>query len=214
LIAGGAAAPDTLGASHGEYLPQRVVLLGLAALLAVLPLDAPGRLGRASFAALAVALALQSATVWDYARTSERTAGRLLKAAPAVGRGERVATLLAGIRTRFRANPLLHADCALGVGTGNVIWGDYETRFYYFPVRFRPGLDRPDSRELEDVALMDAPGLATARACRWECLLERHRGAIDVVVAWGSDPLLDDVNSRQGFATAYEDGPVKVLRRR
>jgi hypothetical protein len=212
LVLGGAASPDTLGATHGEYLPQRVVLLGLVALVPVLRLDLGTALGRASAVALAGALVLQTATVWDYARTSERTAGRLLRAGPAVGSRQRVATLLAGIRTRFRANPLLHADCALGVGTGNVIWADYETRFYYFPVRFRDA-GGPDPREFELIALMDAPRLSAARADRWARLLERHRDAIDAVLVWGSDPLLDAVNARNGFSAVYADGPVRVLRR-
>ena len=161
---------------------------------------------------LAVALGLQSATVWDYARASERTAGRLLKAGPAVGNGRRVASLLIDARTPFRANPLLHADCALGVGTGNVIWGDYETRFYYFPVHVVDGLDHPDPAELEWIALHHAPEDAPARLRRWERLLERHRRSIDEVVVWGHDPRLDAVTARW-YAPVYEDGPVRVLRR-
>jgi hypothetical protein len=213
LLIGGIAGPDSLGAAHGEYLPQRIVLLGLVALVPVLSLDAKGWLGRASSVAIVVALVIQSAFVWDYARTSERTAGALFRASNAVGRGQRVATLLLGIKTRFRANPLLHADCALGVGTGNTIWGDYETRFYYFPVRFRPGLDRPDPAELEAIALSDAPEFAGIRACRWACLLDQHRDAIDVILVWGSDPALDALHVR-AYRIVYIDGPVRVLRRK
>jgi hypothetical protein len=211
LGAGGLVAPDTLGEAHGHYLPQRLALLGLAALVPVVRLDAGTRLGRAAAAALAAALALQTAAVWDYAQTCERTAGRVFRAAPAVGTGRRVATLLAGIRTRFRANPLLHADCALGVGTDNVIWADYEARLYYFPVRFRDDPDRrPDARELEEIALMDDPALAPARALRWARLLGTHADVIDVVVSWGTDPALDAVTEAAGYAPVYEDGPVKV----
>jgi hypothetical protein len=210
LLAAGVAAPDTLGASHGHYLPQRIVLLGLSALVPVLRLDARGRLGRAAAVAVWVALGLQSAAVWDYALTSARTAGRLFRAAGAVGNGRRVAALWVGIRTPFRANPLLHADCALGVGTGNVIWGDYETRFYYFPVHFRDGLDRPDPAALEAIALSDSPHDSADRARRWAELLERHHRAIDSLVVWGADPALDAVNDRW-FSTTYHDGPVRVL---
>ncbi len=106
LILGGVIAPDTLGASHGNYLPQRIVLLGLAALVPVV------QMGRCATFALAVALALQTATVWDYARHSEHNAGRLLSVGTALGRNQRVATWLRDIGSRFRANPLLHADCA------------------------------------------------------------------------------------------------------
>ena len=42
LLLGGLAAPDTLGAAHGHYLQQRVVLLGLVALVPALDLEAEG----------------------------------------------------------------------------------------------------------------------------------------------------------------------------
>jgi hypothetical protein len=211
LLIGGSAGPDTLGASHGEYLQQRLVLLGLVALVPALRLDPAGRIGRVAAVALIGALMLQSAMVWDYARTSERTAGAILRAAGAVGTDERIAMRLTGIRTRFRANPLLHADGLLGIGTGNILWGDYETRFYYFPVRFTDGLNRPDPYELERIALMDRPEEAAERAQRWRRLLERYHDAIDVVVAWGDDPPLDTITA-QWYRLTYADGPVRVFR--
>ena len=215
LLAAGAAGPDTLGASHGEYLQQRVVLLGLAALVPALRVeDAPRGVAAAAVLALGLAVALQSAFVWDYARTCRRTAGAYIDAAPAVGTHRRVAALASGIRTRFRANPLMHADGLLGVGTGNVLWNDYETRFYYFPVHFRGGLDRPDPKELEDLALLEGPGAAGLRADRWRRLLERHGDAIDVLVVWGDDPLLDAVNARWFRPVPVPGGgPLRVFRR-
>ena len=205
LLIGGVLGPDTLGAGHGHYLPQRVILLGLAALVPVV------RFGPASSSLLGVALVLQSLTVWDYAQTSQRTAGRLLRAAPALGNGQRVATLLINIRPPFRANPLLHADCALGAESKSIIWGNYETRFYYFPVHFRPGLGGPDPAALEAIAMHDAPAHSTDRARLWRSLLERHHPSIDRVIVWGRDPALEAVNARW-FVTSYEDGPVRVLR--
>lgn len=213
LILGGVLAPDTLGASHGEYLQQRIVLLGLVALVPVLTLDSNAWHGRALEVMLVGALLIQSLVVWDYAWTSERTAGALLSAADAVGTRERVATLLNGIRTPFRSNPLMHADCGLGVDTGNIIWSDYETRFYYFPVQFHRDLDRPDAGELEEISLSDDQRDADERARRWERLLERHRDRIDVVLTWQVDPALDAVTERW-FRVTYAKGPVRVYRRR
>ena len=96
-----------------------------------------------------VAFSLQTIIVWDYAVYSSRTAGQMMEARELAGRGQRIATLLSGIGSRFRANPILHADCWLGVGTGNVVWSNYETRHYYFPVQFRDGIERPASSDLE-----------------------------------------------------------------
>jgi hypothetical protein len=208
LVVGGTLGPDTLGPSHGEYLQQRVVLLGLVALVPVVRLDRTSRLGRLATVAMLVAIGLQSAVVWDYGAASERTAGTLIGASRVVGRNRRIATRLTLQPPPFRSNPLLHADCLLGVGTGNVLWSDYETRFYYFPVQFRPGLDHPDPAELEWIARTDDPD----RARRWAALLERHDAAIDVVVAWGDDPVLDAITARRFPAIRFA-GPVRVFDR-
>jgi hypothetical protein len=213
LILGGLAGPDTLGASHGHYLPQRIVLLGLVALVPVVDLDPRRWAVRGCALALLVALAVQSALVWDYARLSQHTAGTFWQARGAAGTGQRVATLLVRLRDRFRANPLLHADCLLGLGTGNVLWSNYETRHYYFPVRFRARLDRPDAGELERIALQDDPRDTVARAARWEQLLRRHHAAIDVLVVWGSEPRLDAISARW-FQPVAQDGPLRILQHR
>ena len=106
-----------------------------------------------------MALTVQSALVWAYALESQRTAGIFWRACAVVGQRQRVATLLLRLKLpgRPRANPLLHADCLLGIGTGNVIWNNYETRHYYFPVQFHAGLDRPDAGALEAIARQDDP---------------------------------------------------------
>lgn len=208
LIVGGVLGPDALGAQHGDYLSQRVELLGLVALLSVVRFDGPGLPARVGTAAVVVALIVQSALVWDYARLSERTAGALFRAAPLVGQDRRIATRLTDWATPFRANPLAHADCGLGVGTGNVVWSNYETRHYYFPVQFRPGLARPDSAELEWIARYDTPD----RPARWAALLDEHHASIDVVLGWNPDPALDPITARW-FPRLETDGPVRVFSR-
>lgn len=211
LLVGGILGPDSLGASHGEFLQQRVVLLGLVALVPILNLTPGGWPGRLIAFTLVVPLAMQSAIVWDYALTSRRMAGAIVDASPAVDRNQRVATLLIDIRTRFRANPLLHADNLLGIGTGNIIWSDYETRYYYFPVQFKPKLNRPLSSDLESIANAEGPANAARRAALWQQIITQHAGAIDAVVVWGSDPQLDAI-SRQSFETVYRKGEVRVLK--
>ena len=210
LFAGGVLGPDTLGASHGEYLQQRIVLLAFVALVPVLKLDTEGWVGRATVLGLVAAVGIQGAFVWDYAMTSERMAGAVLRSKERVGTKQRVATVLTGIKTKFRANPVLHADCVLGVGTGNIIWSNYETRFYYFPVYFQDGLGRPDAKELEAIALLEN---VEERAGRWERLLEKYKEAIDVALVYGTDPAIDAVNSRY-FRDLGGEGAVRVLKKR
>ena len=213
LLIGGFVAPDTLGPNQGYYFQQRIVLLGLVALMPVLRLDVNTSAGRFCRYATAGAVLLQSAIVWDYARMSERTAGTMLRARRAIEPGSQVATLLNNFRTPFRANPLLHADCALGVGTGAIIWANYEARLHYFPVQFRPGLEHPDPAELETISLADEPEEAAERLRQWANLITRYAPVIDTLVVWGRDPALDAFNA-QRFVEVYADGPVRVLRRR
>src|SRR5512135_667861 len=210
FVLGGLMSPDTLGPAHGQYLPQRIVLLGLAAIMPLFDLDAKGWAGRGCAAALTVALAIQSTFVWEYALTCQDQVGALVRARPKVGRSQRVATVLSDIRTRFRANPLLHADCLFGVDTGNILWSNYETRFYYFPVQFRPEIDRPDASDLESISLELDPD---RRAESWARVLERHHRAIDVLVVWGTDPPLDAVSERW-FRVVDREGPVRIFRPR
>ena len=114
LLLAGWVGPDSLGPGHGEYLPQRVELLGLAALVPAVDFKISTRWGRLAMASLAGASLLQTLIVWDYALYSDRTAGQMMRATDLAGRGQRIATLLIGIRGRFRANPLLHADWLAG----------------------------------------------------------------------------------------------------
>ena len=197
LVFGSLVTPDTLGVNHGHYLPQRVVLLGLVALAAWLRHDAPGPLARLGRAGLVVALVVQSLFVWDYGRESTRTAGRLLDAGDAVGTGRREATVLLNILGRFRSNPLLHADCLLGVDTDDVIWADYETNYYYFPVQLRDPGAMPRAAPLEIIARTDTPGDEAKRAGFWSDYLDRHAQAIDVVVIYGTDQAIDAVTARR-----------------
>ena len=210
LLIGGAAAPDTMGPTHGEYLQQRIVLLGLVAMVPILPFGVErSRWKQAAMIALTGAFVLQTAMVWDYARTSERTAGSIARAVKFVGTKQRVIMMLSAIPRRFRAEPLLHADGLLGMGTANILWNNYETRYYYFPVRFREGLDHPDTVELEKIALSEEPD----RVERWAALLERYQEITDVVIVWGRDPALDAVTERW-FQRTDQVGAVRVYRPR
>ena len=71
LLVGGVTGPESFGAAHGEFLPQRVVLFGFMALVPVFDLDRSRWCGRAALASLVVAVSLQSAIVWDFGLYSE-----------------------------------------------------------------------------------------------------------------------------------------------
>ena len=213
LIAGGMLAPDSLGAAHGQFLPQRVLLLGLAALVPALDVDPRRWSGRLAITAMAGALAIQSVVIWDYARYCDQTAGPIIAAGERLGQGQRLATVLASSRGRFRSNPLLHAECWLGVDRVNVVWNNYETVYYYFPVQFCTGMDRPTPSDLEKVSILEGAENAAERRRRWQSMLEHHADVIDVVLSWKKDPVLDDVTERS-YRLEEDRGDVRIFRRR
>ncbi len=209
ILAAGILGPDTLGVSHGHYMPQRVVLIGFVSLIPCL------RFGRLSTICLGVALALQSAFVWDYALDCRARGGEFLDATGALKAlpGQTIGTLLTGTAGKFRSNPLLHLDTRIGLNTDAVVLSDYETSHYYFPVRFRESLDHPPARLFEDIARLDDPSDAPKRAELWSDLLGRYHLAIDWLVVVGGDPALDAATGRW-FEPVSETGRVRVFRRK
>ena len=163
LIGGGVVGPDSLGEAHGNYLPQRVILLGLVALVPVFDTDTSRKWGRGCAAALVAAVALQSAIIWDYAAYSDRTAGQMIRVRDLIGTRQRIAALLVSTKSRFRSNPLLHAVDWLGVDSGNIVWNNYETLHYYFPVQFRTG-HRPAVSQRPGVGLASGGSRRVDRA--------------------------------------------------
>lgn len=215
LLLGGLVGPDTLGASHGNYLALRVLLLGLAALVPILDFRTERRAGRIAAGLLAVAVALQGAFVADYAVRSNRLVAGLVRAGRHLENQARIGTLLLRLRQPYRANPLLHADNLLGVGTRRVVWNNYETAHYYFPVQVRPEVPHPPPLAFEQVSILDDPAAAPAREAAWSSLLEAHHNAIDAVVVHGDDPTgrLDAITARW-FEPGHREGVVRVWTKR
>ncbi len=183
--------------------------------MAWLDFDLPRR--RLILVILVIAATLQGLTVWDYARESSERIVPFLNAreAKALGRNQRVGTLLIGIKGRFRSNPLLHADNLLGVGTGNCIWANYETIHYYFPVQFRDGVPRPPAEDFEEIAKLDGPNETFRRASTWGKLLASHHSEIDILMVWGHDPSLEAINARWFDPQAiFKNGPLRAYRHR
>ena len=210
LLLGGLLGPDSLGPEHGHYLAQRLILLGMAVLVPAIDVPLTTKWGQLTAACLLAAIGLQTVIIWDYALYCKQTDGQIIGASELVGRGQRVAPLLTGIRSRFRPDPLLHADSWLGIGTGNILWSNYEARYYYFPVQFRPGLDRPDPKDFEWLSRTSDPRVGESCVRLWDEILSGHSRSTDRVVAWKSDPWLDTVTGRW-FDLAAQRGDVRVF---
>ncbi len=92
---------------------------------------------------------------------------------------------------------MLHADCLLGVDTDNVIWADYETNYYYFPVQLRDPDVMPRAAPLEIIARTDGPGDEAKRAALWSDYLDRFADQIDVVLIYGTDAAIETITARR-----------------
>ena len=216
LVGTGLVAPDTLGARHGHFLPQRIVLLGLVALVPWLGLGLDrGRRG-IKFAAMVMmlmALVVQSALVWDYARTCRDRVGPFLRVATVPFEpGTTAGTLLNAIRGQFRANPLLHADGLIAASTDSIFWTNYETAQYYFPVKVRANVAHPVATAFEQVAILDEPADAAWRASLWRDLLRKHAIELDRIVEWQADTDLDAI-TQLNYAITYKAGPIRIWSR-
>jgi hypothetical protein len=214
FLAGGVVSPDTVGL--GSYLPQRVILLGLAALAPYLELDLGPHARRLAGATVALALVLQSAFLWDYALLSNRLVGAYMQAKPAVGRGRRVGTLLAHCHFSPppRANPLLHIGSMMGVDTGSIVWDNYEPLYPVFPVQFRDEAAYELTHEFVPLSCYDG-GTNNLAECldHWTRMIDRHHNEIDVLVVRGSRPELD-ATIDPWFQPIFQQGEIRVLENR
>ena len=212
LMVGGVIGPDSLGEAHGDYLPQRIVLMGLVALVPIIDIDHSRGGAAVARRHSSPRSVLETAIVWDYALYSDRTAGQMIRAGETIGHNQRIVALLVSTKSRFRSNPLLHAENWLGVDSGNVVWNNYETLHYYFPVHFRPEIDRPSPAGLEWVSIHESQDETEQRTAAWERILSQHADSIDVVLVWKSDPALNAITNRW-FDHVDRRGDVQIFRR-
>jgi hypothetical protein len=214
LALGWVVGPSHLGMAHGGSLRERSLLLALLALIPLLRPD-PKRLHSwIGAGALVAALATQSGIVWECALISNRSINLFMEAQPAVGTEKRIGTLRLTRPSRCMSNAVLHADALLGIGTGNIVWNNYEALHYYFPVKYR------DERgplftvmfgPRADVSVPDAH----ERIDRWTRLLIEHHHAIDTFVVWGTHPGLDAMITQwYGPEPVFHRGDLRVFQHR
>jgi hypothetical protein len=204
LLSGWLVAPSDFGAAHGSFLRMRLLLFALMSMIPVLKLNSRHVCVWLGAAVLLVAVVLQSAFVWDYALTSNRIASIFMAATPAVGTGKRIGTLQLDLPRRFSMPLLPHIDSMLGIGTGNIVWHNYEANQYYFPVIYRNALGRYLGQELSRLETIDLTSFnAVSHITRWTDLLTAYHDAIDTLVVWGVDQRLDALHTRW-----YDPEPV------
>lgn len=206
------AVPDNFGQEHGTLIRFRLALLAAITLLPLLRWPRGPIASRLCGAAVVAALVLQYASFVDFGRTSNRLVGNMMRAAPHLRPGDRVGTLLSDFRAPFTAQPLIHADNLFGVLNRCVIWKNYQSEEYYFPVRIRSEAVHPPSVWFRDAAGKSATAVDPQRREMWTRILTERHLAMDRVLVWGRSEPLDEM-TRQWFEPIYEspDGLVRVF---
>ncbi|HSN89291.1 MAG TPA: hypothetical protein VL025_21170, partial [Thermoanaerobaculia bacterium] len=163
------------GAAGGTGTPDR---LSLFVYLALLPGLAP-RLGRrgtgAGLAALGLLALVNLGVLVHQYRVLGQDVERFVAGFAPVRPNSRVFTLrFATDSPAARINALSHATAYAALEKGLVDWDNYEAKFPYFPVQFRPSVSFP---ELEGT-LFDASALR----------IRQNRSRIDAYYLWGMPP--------------------------
>jgi hypothetical protein len=188
-------APEAMGEGHGKVIPMRFLPLALIAIVPVV-VDSRHWWGWIGAGALAVAVTMQSAVVWEAALTSNRLASAFIAAIPFVGTGRPIGTLAIdmppAIPPQRRTILHRHLDSLLGIGTGNLIWHNYEAVQYFFPVQVHNTIYRDMMQMFTDLERIrsTAPNIEHL-IDRWARLLADHHSKIDVLVVWGADLRFD-----------------------
>jgi hypothetical protein len=237
LLLGCAFSPDEFGARHGGYLRQRLLLFALITLLPLLRFDLKTHAARLGQGLLVGACVFQVLWVWDYAVSVNRMAGEFLLARQALESqalsGQFIGTILlperrapnapklyerAAEETRYSTRPLLHLDDLLGVGTGHVVWNNYQAAQYFFPVKYQDQAATELARSLDNLNKRSPPSSAEAAAHyfrRWLRLFECTHQRIGTLVIWGTAPELE-AQLWQWYVPepVYAAGRVRIFRHR
>jgi hypothetical protein len=197
----GVAAFGPGGAGQGAtILRERLLLLGLVALVAILRFDLKKRLARAGVFALTLAAILQIAFIWDYALISNQIASEFMTTARHVESRQRVSFVMADTRTWYLVNPLPNLTSQLGIGTNAIVWNNYGPAYYYFPVSFKNAAGLETWRRLGSIndllKTSEAEQVAKADPAKWMALSQTAFADTDLLVLWGSLPWFEATLSR------------------
>jgi hypothetical protein len=204
---------------QGTIVRERLLLLGVVTLV---PLIRPGpetAAARVGLLLLAVAAALQIAFVLDYARISNRVAGKVMQVTPYLEGGQRVALMIADPRTHYLLNPLPDIANQLGVSKDVVVWNNYGPSYYYFPVDFRSGQVRDQWKRVDSLNQLLVSGGVEAAAkehtTEWSAAVGEALDTTDVLIVWGVAPWFDSLCEKWFQPEPFfEQGELRAFKHR
>jgi hypothetical protein len=211
--------PDEFGAEQGSVLRPRLLLCGLVLFVPLFSVSSRPKILKAVQIILIAVFAYQVTALWEYSLKVNRETIQFLKAANAIDATSPIASVvILNDQPRFHSNPLMRADNLLGIGRDNVVWDNYETGYYFFPVIAADSKDRDFIREYSgsnSFQLQYADEDFDAKFWRLESSLAANHDKIKTLVVWGQNTRIDELVNRWFETTPYfEDGNIRIYRSR
>ncbi|MEO8572922.1 MAG: hypothetical protein ABI481_03060 [Pyrinomonadaceae bacterium] len=212
--------PDDLGKSHGGYLRERTLILGLVCLLPWLDIR---RLSKRSFAAaafcLTAILVYQTAVVWEYAARSNGLAEPFLSAGAAIANNDAFGSIIViDEPPRFRAQPLFNLTPLVGIGKNAAVWDNYEFGYNLFPVVASSTEMRKfvyDFRESNTFDLRDLIENQEAKRRDLDGVLAREHSRFRVLLVWNDQPEIAAIRNKWFEERPFfEAGDLQLFRHR
>ena len=206
-------------AGQGSILRERILLLGMVTLVPLIKPRPKTSAARIGALCLVIALLLQIAFVFDYARISNRIAGAVMQVAPHLETSEKVALLVPDPRTHYAANPLPGIADQLGVWREGIVWNNYGPAFYYFPIQFRSDQVRDQWKRMDSLNQLLLSGEFETAAKQnpegWAAAIGSTLDHTDVLVVWGAGPWFDALLDRRFQSEPFlEEGGARAFRLR
>jgi hypothetical protein len=213
----GMIAPDSLGA--GAFVRQRLLLCAFV-LLIPLVIEMKGRVTRRVVGGvLAAVFVFQVAALWEFAIKGDHDAANFLAAGAAVESGQTIGSIMIfEDPVRFNAYPLVQLVNVLGIRRDVVVWNNYETSYFFFPVNVKRPEDQSLVREFSShfaIRPNHKEENFDERLAGMSVALEKSHDSLDRLVVWGRDARVEaEIGRWFDLTPHFESGNVRVLRRK
>lgn len=212
-------APDDFGKSHGSFLRERILLLGLICFLPAFRLNNHVTLKRIAQISLIFIIIFQSAVVWDYSMHANRRAKEIIAARDFIGENDSFGSIILNRDgCKFKPIPRSNLTAFMAVGKNTRYWDNYELGYYLFPVIARNDEDRrfiSEFREGNTFDFCDANEQFENKFNKLNKVLQTHHDKIKVLLVWGRDEKIDELISnwyeKEPF---YQNEDVRLFRLR
>lgn len=214
------AAPDELGSTHGSILRPRLMLVAAALFAPLFAVPVGSARRYLVYGALGAAFALQMGAVWEYSLRYDREARVFLAAAEAVPPGDRLASVMVmRDEPKFHESAIKRLSSVVGVAKDAVVWDNYETGYYFFPVVAASEGDRQLVRDFSALNTFrtrrSEEEIKRNELLKFDELLGLGRERFDTLIVWGRDAQVDETIAHHAEPAPYfEYGSVRLFRLR